>query len=158
MINVPIATLIPCSRRKCPTWDVTVTDAFTKSHLPATSLAAGAAAEKAVSLKTNKHEDLGYMQTTHSPSNPLPRLITPSPTLKSWTGLVRYLTETWSELTLNCTCPIERGIPTGGLSRGDYIGGGIVRLPQKTYLFVHITIETSGYFNHPVHSLFLSIR
>jgi len=40
---------------------VTVPDTFA-SHLPATSLAAGAAAEKAASLKTNKYEDL---QTTH---------------------------------------------------------------------------------------------
>jgi len=40
----------------------TVPDTFAASHLPATSLAAGAAAEKAVSLKTDKYEDL---QTTH---------------------------------------------------------------------------------------------
>jgi len=41
---------------------VTVPDTFTASHLPAASMAAGAAAEKAASLKTNKYKDL---QTTH---------------------------------------------------------------------------------------------
>jgi len=41
---------------------VTVPDTFAAPHLPATSLAAGTAAEKAASLKTNKYEDL---QTTH---------------------------------------------------------------------------------------------
>jgi len=41
---------------------VTVPDTFAASHLLATSLAAGAAAEKAASLTTNKYEDL---QTTH---------------------------------------------------------------------------------------------
>jgi len=55
-------TSIPWSRGRCLTWDVTVPDTFAASHLPATSLASGAAAEKAASLKTNKYEDL---QTTH---------------------------------------------------------------------------------------------
>jgi len=57
-------TLIPWSRGRCLTWDVTVPVQYTfaASHLPATSLAAEAAAEKASSLKTNKYEDL---QTTH---------------------------------------------------------------------------------------------
>jgi len=55
-------TLIPWSRGRCLTWDVTVPDTFAASHLPATSLTAGAAAEKAASLNTNKYEDL---QTTH---------------------------------------------------------------------------------------------
>jgi len=41
---------------------VTVPDAFAASHLPATSLAAGDAAEKSASLKTNKYENL---QTAH---------------------------------------------------------------------------------------------
>jgi len=39
-----------------------VPDTFAASHLPATSLTVGAAAEKAASLKMNKYEDL---QTTH---------------------------------------------------------------------------------------------
>ena len=39
-------TLIPWSRGKCATWDVTVPDSFAQSHLPHTSLAAGAAAIK----------------------------------------------------------------------------------------------------------------
>jgi len=51
-------TLIPWSRGRCMTSDVTVPNTFAASHLPATSLAAGAAAEKAASLKTNKYEDL----------------------------------------------------------------------------------------------------
>jgi len=55
-------TLIPWSRRRCLTWDVTVPGTFAASHLPATSLAVGAAAEKAASLKTNTYEDL---QKTH---------------------------------------------------------------------------------------------
>jgi len=38
------------------------TDTFAASHLPATSLAAGAATEKAASLKTSKYENL---HTTH---------------------------------------------------------------------------------------------
>jgi len=37
---------------------MTVPDTFAVSLLPATSLAAGAAAEKAASLKTNKYEEL----------------------------------------------------------------------------------------------------
>jgi len=41
---------------------VTVPDTFAALHLSATLLAAGAAAEKAASQKTNKYEDL---QTTH---------------------------------------------------------------------------------------------
>jgi hypothetical protein len=55
-------TLIPWSRGKCATWDVTVPDTFAQSHLPFTSLAAGAAAEKAASLKTDKYITL---QTSH---------------------------------------------------------------------------------------------
>jgi len=39
------------------TWDVTLPDTFAASHLPATSLAAGAAAEKAASLKTNNYKE-----------------------------------------------------------------------------------------------------
>jgi len=57
-------TLIPWSRGRCLTLDVTVPDIFAASHLPATSLAAGAAAEKAASMKTNKYED----QTTDNTS------------------------------------------------------------------------------------------
>jgi len=38
-------TLIPWSSERCLTWDVTVPDTFAASYLPATSLAAGAAAE-----------------------------------------------------------------------------------------------------------------
>jgi len=55
-------TLIPWTRGKCATWDVTVPDTFAQSHLPFTSLAAGAAAEKAASLKTVKYINL---QTSH---------------------------------------------------------------------------------------------
>jgi hypothetical protein len=55
-------TLIPWSRGKCLTWDVTVPDTFAASHITTTSLAAGSASEKAASLKTTKYADL---LTTH---------------------------------------------------------------------------------------------
>ena len=55
-------TLIPWSRGKCLTWDVTVPDTFAASHLPATSLVAGSASEKAATLKTTKYMEL---QATH---------------------------------------------------------------------------------------------
>jgi hypothetical protein len=55
-------TLIPWSRGKCAAWDVTVPDSFALSHLPFTSLTAGAAAERAATSKTTKYVTL---QSTH---------------------------------------------------------------------------------------------
>lgn len=51
-------TLIPWTRGRCLSWDVTVPDTMAASHLDRTSLTAGAAAERAAELKTSKYADL----------------------------------------------------------------------------------------------------
>jgi hypothetical protein len=51
-------TLIPWSRGRCLTWDVTVPDTLAASHLDRTSVTAGAAAEHAAVLKTAKYSQL----------------------------------------------------------------------------------------------------
>ena len=45
------ATLVPCSRGKSLAWDVTVQDTYAASHIQATAISAGAAAER---LRTTK--------------------------------------------------------------------------------------------------------
>ena len=59
------ATLVPWSRRKPLAWDVTVPDTLSASHIQATAISAGAAAEKASNNKTVKYNDLattyGYL-------------------------------------------------------------------------------------------------
>ena len=49
-------TLIPWSRGKCLVWDATVCDTFANSHVAATSVCVGAAANKAALNKENKYE------------------------------------------------------------------------------------------------------
>ena len=56
------ASLIPWSRGRCVTWDVTVPDTFAASHLSFTSVLAGAAANRAAELKHGKYATL---QQTH---------------------------------------------------------------------------------------------
>ena len=51
-------TVIPWSKRKCFTRDVTVPDTFATSHVNDTSLKAGAAADKASTSKTAKYANL----------------------------------------------------------------------------------------------------
>jgi len=51
-------TLIPWSRGRCLTWDVTIPDTLAASYLDRTSLAAGAAAEHAAAQKTIKYADI----------------------------------------------------------------------------------------------------
>ena len=51
-------TLIPWSRGKCLTWDVTVPDTYAASHISRTSSTPGAAADKAAELKRNKYQSL----------------------------------------------------------------------------------------------------
>lgn len=53
-------TLIPWSRGRCLTWDVTVPDTLAASHLDQTSLTAGAAAEHAAAQKTTKYADITH--------------------------------------------------------------------------------------------------
>ena len=48
-------TVIPWSKGKCLTWDVTVPDTFVTSHVNDTSSKAGAAADKAFTSKTPKY-------------------------------------------------------------------------------------------------------
>ena len=56
------ATLVPWSRGRPLAWDVTVPDAYAASHIQATAISAGAAAEKALDNKRVKYNDLA---TTH---------------------------------------------------------------------------------------------
>src|SRR5688572_5982402 len=51
-------TLIPWSRGRCLTWDVTVADTFAASHLAATSTEAGEAANRAAVAKRSKYETI----------------------------------------------------------------------------------------------------
>jgi hypothetical protein len=51
-------TIIPWSRGKCLTWDVTVPDTFAASHIDNTSSNPGAAADKASASKINKYSEL----------------------------------------------------------------------------------------------------
>ena len=48
-------TLVPWHRGKCVAWDVTVADTFAASYFDCTAISAGAAAERATILKTNKY-------------------------------------------------------------------------------------------------------
>ena len=48
-------TVIPWSKGKCLTWDVTVPDTFATSHVNDTSSKAGTAADKASTSKTAKY-------------------------------------------------------------------------------------------------------
>ena len=52
------ATLVPWSRGKPLAWDVTVPDTYAASHIQATAISAGAAAEKASDNKRVKYNDL----------------------------------------------------------------------------------------------------
>ena len=52
------ATLIPWSKEKPLTWDVTVPDTFADSHINMTSSEAGAAARQAASTKNTKYIDI----------------------------------------------------------------------------------------------------
>jgi hypothetical protein len=52
------ASLIPWSKGRCITWDVTVPDTFAVSYLSQTSVLAGAAADRAAELKHNKYTTL----------------------------------------------------------------------------------------------------
>ena len=56
------ATLVPWSRGKPLAWNVTVPDTYDASHIQATAISAGAAAEKASDKKRVKYNDLA---TTH---------------------------------------------------------------------------------------------
>jgi hypothetical protein len=56
-------TLIPWQGGRCMTWDVTVTDTFADSYLPATSTVAGKAAEGAASRKELKYQALAGTYT-----------------------------------------------------------------------------------------------
>ena len=49
-------TMIPWARGRCFAWDVTVSDTFTATHLPLTSLAPSASADKATAKKTSKYQ------------------------------------------------------------------------------------------------------
>jgi hypothetical protein len=51
-------SLIPWAHGRCLTWDVTSPDTFAPSHLHATSLRAGAAAQKAEATKTAKYSTI----------------------------------------------------------------------------------------------------
>ena len=55
-------TVIPWSKEKCLTWDVTVPDTFATSHVNDTSSKAGAAADKALISKTAKY---AYLCQSH---------------------------------------------------------------------------------------------
>jgi len=55
-------TLIPWSRGRCLTWDITISDTLAASHLDRTPLASGAAAEHAAAQKIIKYADI--MQAT----------------------------------------------------------------------------------------------
>ena len=46
-------TLVPWQRGKCGAWDVTVADPFAASCIDSTAISAGAAAERAATVKTN---------------------------------------------------------------------------------------------------------
>jgi len=55
-------TLIPWSRGRCLTWDVTIPDTLAASHLDRTSLDAGAATEHAAAAqKIFKHAEIIYI-------------------------------------------------------------------------------------------------
>src|ERR1051325_6162423 len=54
-------SLIPWAHGRCLTWDVTSPDTFAPSHLQATSLQAGAAAQKAEATKTTKYATIALM-------------------------------------------------------------------------------------------------
>ena len=51
-------TSVPWQRGKCVAWDVTVVDTFAASYIDSTAISAGAAAERAATLKTNKYQHL----------------------------------------------------------------------------------------------------
>ena len=51
-------TLVPWAQGRCLAWDATVVDTLAVSHLPATSVSAGSAAEAASVTKTRKYERL----------------------------------------------------------------------------------------------------
>jgi hypothetical protein len=51
-------TRIAWANGKCLTWDVTVSDTLAPSHLPHTSVLAGAAAERATFAKNDKYKDI----------------------------------------------------------------------------------------------------
>jgi hypothetical protein len=51
-------TLIPWSQGKCLTWDATTPDTLAQSHVPSTSVLAGAAASQASALKVQKYSAL----------------------------------------------------------------------------------------------------
>jgi len=51
-------TLVPWSKGRCLTWDVTVPDTLAVSHLDRTSISSGAAAEQAAVNKTTKYSNM----------------------------------------------------------------------------------------------------
>ena len=51
-------TLVPWAQGRCLAWDATVVDTLASSHLPGTSVQAGAAAEAASVTKSRKYERL----------------------------------------------------------------------------------------------------
>jgi hypothetical protein len=56
------ATIIPWARGKCLAWDATTPDTVAASHIAATQLIAGAAADRAASLKSAKYS---FIDATH---------------------------------------------------------------------------------------------
>jgi hypothetical protein len=52
------ASMIPWARGRCITWDVTIPDTFATSYLPHTSTQAGAAADRAATLKHAKYQTI----------------------------------------------------------------------------------------------------
>ena len=57
------ATLIPWSRRKPLSWDVTVPDTFAESHVKDTTVLAGAAENQAATSKTTKYMSIKTIHT-----------------------------------------------------------------------------------------------